>query len=68
MGEYIFSRVHILSAIPSYYHLENKKNEMQFQSQNLIFVDVVTFFFYLLFFIDCNCTKNKSRRRRQFHL
>ena len=67
MGEYISPRMHVVSAIPSYYHLE-KKNEMQFQSQNLIFVDVVTFFFYLLFFIDCNCTKNKSRRRRQFHL
>ena len=49
MGEYISPRMHVVSAIPSYYHLE-KKNEMQFQSQNLIFVDVVTFFFYLLFY------------------
>ena len=34
---------------------------MQFQSQNLIFVDVVTFFLLFAFFIDCNCTKNKSQ-------
>ena len=50
MGEYISPRMHVVSAIPSYYHLENKKNEMQFQSQNLIFVDVVTFFLLFAFF------------------